>query len=107
MKLGNILKEFELEMDQKIDQSEPNYMGIQNLKQIIRQCNEILEMDEKSLLDLMNHAPWAVDHISTSKDDLEEVYNYFKSKHNTIGNDINTKQLSFTDMINGNNEDLE
>ena len=59
-------------------------MVIQNLKQIARNANEILNMDEEKLLDLMAHHPWAVDHISTSKDDIEEVFNFLKENLSTI-----------------------
>ena len=57
---------------------------IQNLQQITRETNEILSMDEKDLLDLMAQHPWAVDHISTSKDDIEEVHNFLMTKKVTL-----------------------
>lgn len=82
MKLRDIMKEFEFDL--KKDQVEPNYMVIQNLKQIARNVNEILSMDEKKLLDLMAHHPWAVDHLSTSKDDIEEVHNFLQENLSTI-----------------------
>ena len=78
MKLGDIMKEFEFDITKKGMDYEPNYMVIQNLKQIMRNVNEILSMDEEKLLELMAHHPWAVDHISTSKDDIEEVTNFIK-----------------------------
>ena len=82
MKLRDILKEFESEQNSGL--SEPNYMVIQNLKQIAREVNEILNMDEKKLLDLMSQHPWAVDHLATSKDDIEEVYNFLQENLSTI-----------------------
>ena len=92
MKLLDLVKE-NLDFDlPKKEINEPNYMVIQNLKQIIRQSNEILELDEKTLLDLMNKAPWAIDHLSTSKDDIEEVYNYVKTKSNIIPTSDNNGQ---------------
>ena len=100
MKLLDLLKE-NLDFDlPKKDINEPSYMVTQNLKQIVRQANEILELDEKILLDLMNKSPWAVDHLSTSKDDIEEVYNYVKTKSNIIPSSDNKGQ----DM--DSNEDL-
>lgn len=74
MKLGDIMKEF----DDSNEGYEPNYMVIQNLKQIVRNATEMLNMDEERLLEIMNHHPWAVDHLSTSKDDIEEVCNFLK-----------------------------
>ena len=50
----------------------PNYMVIQNLKTIVSNANDILDNLEEDLED------WAKDHISTSKDDIEEVANFLK-----------------------------
>lgn len=79
MKLGDIMKEF----NDSNEGHEPNYMVIQNLKQIVRNATEILNMDEGRLLEIMNHHPWAVDHLSTSKDDIEEVCNFLKENITT------------------------
>jgi hypothetical protein len=74
MKLGDILKEFD---------EQPNYMVIQNLKQMERQIQGILQMDENELLSIMKEHPWAVDHLTTSKDDIEEVHNFLMNReHN-------------------------
>lgn len=84
MKLSDILKEYEFDLKKSNENIEPNYMVIQNLKQIVRNANEILNMDEKKLLDLMSQHPWAVDHLATSKDDVEEVYNFLKENLSTV-----------------------
>jgi hypothetical protein len=74
MKLRDILKEFD---------EQPNYMVIQNLKQMERQIQGILQMDENELLSIMKEHPWAVDHLTTSKDDIEEVHNFLMNReHN-------------------------
>jgi hypothetical protein len=36
-----------------------------------------LEIDEKEIDEILKEHSWAIDHISTSKDDVEEVYNFF------------------------------
>jgi len=61
------------------DESE-NYMFFANISNIKRMCEEILEMDH-SMVDstLTDGHGWAVDHIATSKDDVEEVYGFLKS----------------------------
>lgn len=97
MKLRDLLKEFEFDQPKTGESHEPNYMVIQNLKQIVRNANEILNMDEKKLLDLMSHHPWAVDHLATSKDDIEEVHNFIKENMSTVNDDFDTMS---------NNEDL-
>ena len=57
-----------------------NYMFFANISNIKRMCDEILEMDH-SMVDskLTDGHGWAVDHIATSKDDVEEVYGFLKS----------------------------
>ena len=57
-----------------------NYMFWQNLKTINDATSELLRMD-KSVVDSMvadGHA-WVVDHVSTSSDDIEEVYHFFEA----------------------------
>jgi hypothetical protein len=59
---------------------EPNaprpYMVITNLKKICDQANQLIGM----INECGKVEQWAVDHITTSADDIEEVYNYFKYK---------------------------
>ena len=57
-----------------------NYMFFANISNIKRMCEEMLEMDT-SMVDstLTNGHGWALDHIATSKDDVEEVYGFLKS----------------------------
>lgn len=54
-----------------------NYMFFANLENMQRMIRELLKMD-KSKVDsiLCNGHNWAADHIATSKDDIEEVYNF-------------------------------
>lgn len=52
------------------------YMVITNLKKICDQTNQLIGMIQAS----GKVEQWAVDHITTSADDVEEVYNYYKYK---------------------------
>lgn len=52
------------------------YMVITNLKKICDQANQLISMVQSS----GKVEQWAVDHITTSADDIEEVYNYYKYK---------------------------
>lgn len=56
------------------------YMFFGNLKTIKSRVDEILAMDPIKVEAILKdgHA-WAVDHISTSKDDIEEVSNFLKN----------------------------
>ena len=58
-------------------QEHENYMFFGNLKTIKRLVDEMLEMDESKIdAILSNGHGWALDHIATSKDDVEEVFNF-------------------------------
>lgn len=50
------------------------YMVLANLKKICDQTNQLIGMVQSS----GKVEQWAVDHITTSADDIEEVYNYYK-----------------------------
>lgn len=72
-----------------------NYMFFGNLKTIKRLVDEMLEMDETEVDTILkNGHNWAVDHIATSKDDVEEVFNFLageKEDHTEEGSDENIK----------------
>jgi len=76
------------------DEGLTNYMFFSNLKQMHRMAEELLSMD-KTAIDsvLTNGHNWASDHIATSKDDVEEVYNFLKTE--------------ITDHASGVEEELE
>jgi hypothetical protein len=57
-----------------------NYMFFSNLKIIKNKAEELLAMDQAKIDEMLeNGHDWASDHISTSRDDVEEVYNWIKS----------------------------
>ncbi len=54
-----------------------NYMFFGNLKTIKRLVDKMLEMDEAEVDAMLSDGHnWALDHIATSKDDVEEVFNF-------------------------------
>jgi hypothetical protein len=62
-----------------------NYMFFGNLKTIKRLVDEMLEMDEAKVDAMLSDGHnWAVDHIATSKDDVEEVFNFLAGHDNDI-----------------------
>lgn len=73
--------EYKKSISESHDETE-NYMFFANISNIKRMCEEILEMDS-SMVDskLTDGHGWAVDHIATSKDDVEEVYGFLKSSY--------------------------
>lgn len=56
-----------------------HYMFFSNLETIKRLTDEMLSMDKNELDQMLKEHDWASDHISTSKDDVEEVFNFIKS----------------------------
>ncbi len=64
----------------KEHQETQNYMFFGNLQTIKRLVDEMLEMDESELDNILKEHNWALDHIATSKDDVEEVYQFLKSE---------------------------
>lgn len=57
-----------------------NYMFWQNLKGIYDDATEILEMNHQEVDNLIGDGhQWALEHVITSKDDVEEVYHFIES----------------------------
>lgn len=64
----------------KEHQEQTNYMFFSNLKTIARLAEEMLKMDEAKVDSILSDGHgWALDHIATSKDDIEEVFNFLAS----------------------------
>ena len=58
-----------------------HYMFFQNLLTIKHYLEEILQMDKKKIDELLaNGHDWAVDHLSTSTDDIAEVTNWLRGE---------------------------
>lgn len=90
-----------------------NYMFFGNLKTIKRLVDEMLEMDEAKVDAMLSDGHnWAVDHIATSKDDVEEVFNFlaghdslednFEHEHEIeeFGNEEAEEEFTSQDPIN-------
>jgi hypothetical protein len=65
-----------------------NYMFWSSLKTIAHASGELLEMD-KTMVDriLSDGHGWALDHIATSNDDMEEVYHFLANSLNAYDGD--------------------
>lgn len=75
-----------------------NYMFFQHLRTIKDAINDILEMDQDQLDHLLSdgHA-WAVDHITTAADDIEEVYHFLKNR--VHGDDMETISADSVEFV--------
>jgi hypothetical protein len=62
-----------------------NYMFFQHLMTIRDAIDDLLQMDRAKVDQILQdgHA-WAVDHITTSVDDIEEVYHFLKNRSSEI-----------------------
>ena len=59
-----------------------NYMFFSNLELICNMSEEMLELDRETLDDLMSGHDWAEDHISSAKENIQQVYEFLKSELN-------------------------
>ena len=81
------------ELRQLIKEELGRYMFFENLKIIKKAVDEMLELDEKMVDGILASGhDWAEDHIATSKDDVEEVYNFLMTKKVPV--EVDEKELS-------------
>lgn len=74
-------------MSENIDESN-NYMFWSSLKTIAHASGELLEMDETTVDNILSDGHgWALDHIATSNDDIEEVYHFLANTLNAYNGD--------------------
>lgn len=66
----------------KEHQEEGNYMFFSNLETIKRLVDELLQMDKAEIDAMLNEHDWASDHITSSKDDIEEVFDFIAGHTN-------------------------
>lgn len=79
----NALKELRFLIRQAINENQEisnNYMYWQNIKTIHHATGELLKMDKEKVDSLLSDGHgWALDHIATSADDIEEVYHFLEA----------------------------
>jgi len=81
------------QLQQLIKEELNRYMFFQNLKSIKMMIDEMLELDEQTVDDILADGhDWANDHITTSKDDIEEVYNFLITKQTQLN--INEENIN-------------
>ena len=96
--LRQLIKE---EIQKSLKENAENYMFFGNLKIIKAAVDEMLEMDEAMVDQILSDGHnWAEDHIATSKDDVEEVFNFLKSK-STVNEKLKGKQVKLDANKNG------
>jgi hypothetical protein len=69
-----------------------NYMFFSNLEQIKRQCELLLKLDQNMVNELLNNGhDWADDHISSAKENMDQVFDFLmnETKGNSHDEDLN------------------
>jgi hypothetical protein len=79
MKIENLIKKH-LNII-KEEQESANYMFFSNLEQMKRQCELLLELDPHTVDEiLMNGHDWADDHISSAKENIDQVFDFMMNQ---------------------------
>ena len=74
-----------------------NYMFFGDLETIKRLAEELLEMDPVKIDALLkNGHNWALDHVVSSKDDMEEVFNFIKNEMSEGQVDENLEEKKYS-----------
>lgn len=83
-----------------------NYMFWQNLETIKHSVEEILNMDRNEVNEILSNGHgWAIDHVSTSADDIEEVYHFLENSEEEVYNEsitgriIHSDEYGFTELL--------
>lgn len=77
MELDRIIKKVLLE--EKYGSN--RYMFFQNLEQMKRQCEMLLEMDENQIESILeNGHDWAQDHIAEAKNNMDQVFDFIMNE---------------------------
>jgi hypothetical protein len=75
------------------EQESPNYMFFSNLEQMKRQCELLLELDPHTVDEILSNGhDWADDHISTAKENIDQVFDFMM-------NETKRGESDGTDMI--------
>lgn len=81
MKLNDLIKQHLKTVIKENEESGGNYMFFSNLEQIKRQCELLLEFDENMINQLLNNGhDWADDHISSAKENIDQVFDFLMNE---------------------------
>lgn len=79
------------------EQENDRYMFFSNLKQIKRQCDLLLDMDENMIEDILSNGhDWAQDHVATAKESIDQVFDFLMNETKKSGNDMS---MDMKDMM--------
>lgn len=65
-----------------------NYMFFSNIKQLKRQCDILLDMDESLVNNILNNGhDWADDHVTVAKENIDQVFDFLMNETKTDDNE--------------------
>jgi hypothetical protein len=81
MNLNELIKKHLKTIVNENEEGGANYMFFSNLEQIKRQCELLLEFDQEMINNLLNNGhDWADDHISTAKENMDQVFDFLMNE---------------------------
>jgi hypothetical protein len=76
-------------------QESENYMFFSNLKQIARQCQMLLEIDEEMIDQILQDGhDWADDHVSEAKTNMDQVFDFIMNEKRKMGQYVDYEEMS-------------
>lgn len=85
-----------------------NYMFFENLKTIKKLVDAMLQMDANQVDELLSNGHgWAIDHIATSKDDIEEVGGFLMNDIQQNDDAYNSQHPNFVPVSFNNHDEMK
>ena len=91
-----------MEEDYMDDYEANTYMFWQNIETIKEAAEHILSMDKDKVNEILadGHA-WALDHIATSADDVEEVYHFLENREDDYEGNMKKEYGTYNESVKG------
>jgi len=95
MKKLILTKEQYEKLSEIISEQEDRYMFFSNLEQIRTQASELLKYDKNQVEQLLDNGhDWAQDHIASSTESIDQVYDFMKNNLNDQTNMMQEQSIS-------------
>jgi hypothetical protein len=79
----------------KEEQESENYMFFSNLKQIARQCQMLLEMDEEMIDQILQDGhDWADDHVTEAKVNMDQVFDFIMNEKRKMDQYVDYEEMT-------------
>lgn len=76
-------------------QESENYMFFSNLKQIARQCQMLLDMDEEMIDQILQDGhDWADDHVTEAKVNMDQVFDFIMNEKRKMDQYVDYEEMT-------------